>query len=152
MECSIHRHSELLNGILKNQKDLYIILCVCMWVHTSMYAVTTWLKGQRASWSHLYTVCIPGIKPRMSGLAASYPYPLSHLTDPGPSRAHREGLMHLRHACHATEQLPRSWIYFLIKRKKKVGSVEMAQQLRTSIVLVEDPSSVLSTGMELTTN
>lgn len=41
---------------------------------------------------------------------------------------------------------------FLIKRPKNIGSVEMAQQLRTSIVLVEDPSSVLSTGMELTTN
>lgn len=42
----MHRHSELLNGILKNQKDLYIILCVCMWVHTSMYAMTTWLRSE----------------------------------------------------------------------------------------------------------
>lgn len=60
--------------------------------------------------------------------------------------------MPLRHACHATEQLPQSRIYFLIKRKKNIGSAETAQQLRARIVLVEDPSSVLSTGMELTTN
>lgn len=56
MECSMHRHSELLNGILKNQKDLYIILCVCMWVHTSMYAVTTWLRSEGKLIPSIYRV------------------------------------------------------------------------------------------------
>lgn len=115
----MHRHSELLNGILKNQKDLYII-CMCMYVGSHEYVCYDHMAEVRGQGDpHLSTMCIPGIKPRMSDLAASYLYPLSHLADPRLSRAHREGLMHLRHACHATEQLPQSRIYFLIKRKKK---------------------------------